>query len=377
MKPKQSPQTIKTVKTAQPAQADPLSQQVNLAARHPALRTRRRETMVFALTLFVFLILLVTGLLIGGVVYTLASFNLIHVHEGANGLVFGTTVLLIFSIVIGTSMFALFGKRPLRPVRDMKQAVREIIQGNYQVKVSKSHIPELDDLITDFNTMAQELGSVEALRNDFIDNFSHEFRTPIVSIRGFAKLLKNEQLTPAEREEYLDIIIEESNRLVQLSTNVLTLSKLENQALPPEKQGFRLDEQLRRVILFLEPTWKKKQLSLEIDLDPVTIQGNEELLKQAWINLLGNAIKFTPDNGQITVRLTAPGIVEISDTGIGMDRATQERIFEKFYQHDPSHAAKGHGLGLALVKRIITLSGGTIDVSSVPGKGSTFTVTLF
>ena len=248
MKPKQSTQTVKS---AQPA---PLNQQGTHAARHPALRTRRRETMVFALTLFVFLILLVTAMLIGGIVYTLASFDLIHVHEGGNGLVFGTSVLLIFSVVIGTSMFALFGKRPLRPVRDMKQAVREIIQGNYEVKVSKSHIPELDDLITDFNTMAQELGSVEALRNDFIDNFSHEFRTPIVSIRGFAKLLKNEELTPAEREEYLDIIIEESNRLVQLSTNVLTLSKLENQALPPEKQGFRLDEQLRRVILFLEPT---------------------------------------------------------------------------------------------------------------------------
>ncbi len=339
--------------------------------------THRRQTMVFAMTVFVFAILMITALIIGGVVFALAKMDLIHVHEGGNSLIWAAGILLIFSVVIGTSLFAMFGQKPLKPVRELKQAVRQIIQGNYQVKVALSHIPEMDALIADFNAMARELGGVEALRNDFIDNFSHEFRTPIVSIRGFAKLLKNESLSDVERQEYLDIIIDESNRLVQLSSNVLILSKIENQTLLPEKSPLRLDEQLRRVIVFLESSWKKKKLNLEIDLEPVTVLGNEELLKQAWINLIGNAIKFTPENGQITIRLTAPGIVEISDTGIGMDLQTLQRIYEKFYQHDVSHAGQGNGLGLALVKRIIDLSGGTIEASSQPGKGSTFTVTLF
>lgn len=338
--------------------------------------SRRRETLIFALTVFVFFILMGTALIIGVSVATLVRLGVVHIHEGPNGLIFVTTVILIFSVAVGTSLFAIFGKHPLKPVRRLKWAVREIIQGNYNVQVERSLIPELDDLITDFNLMARELRSVEALRNDFIDNFSHEFRTPIVSIRGFAKLLKSDQLTAVERDDYLNIIIDESNRLVLLSSNVLTLSKLESQAMQPEKKLFSLDEQLRRVIVFLEPTWKKKSLQFEIDLEPVTILGNEDLLKQVWLNLIGNAIKFTPESGQIGVRLLASGTVEISDTGIGMSETTAKRIFEKFYQGDPAHAVQGHGLGLALVQRIINLCDGQISVESQQGEGTTFTVSL-
>ncbi|MDD2533244.1 MAG: HAMP domain-containing sensor histidine kinase [Eubacteriales bacterium] len=338
--------------------------------------SRRRETMVFALTLFVFTILSFTAMLIGAIVVALAHLDIIHIYDGSNGLIFGAAVLLIFSVVVGTSLFAIFGRHPLKPVRRLKWAVREIIQGNYAVRVEKSYIPELDALITDFNTMAGELGSVEALRNDFIDNFSHEFRTPIVSIRGFAKLLKSDQLTPEERTEYLNIIIEESDRLVQLSSNVLSLSKLENQAILPERKLFSLDEQLRRVIVFLEPTWKKKQIAVDVDLIPVRLNCNEELLKQAWLNLISNAIKFTPQGGNITVCLQAPATIKITDTGIGMDEATQMRIFDKFYQGDPSHAMQGHGLGLALVRRILDMCSGEIEVTSQLGVGTTFIVKL-
>jgi len=224
--------------------------------------------------------------------------------------------------------------------------------------------------------MAEELGSVEALRKDFINNFSHEFRTPIVSIKGFAKLLRTGTLNASEQAEYLDIIIDESDRLVQLSSTVLALSRLENQSTMTGQTTFLLDEQIRRCILLLESQWHNKQLQVDVELEPVECFANDELLRQVWLNLIGNAIKFTPPGGQIQIRNTQSGIVTISDTGIGMDEQTRARIFEKFYQGDTTHAVKGNGLGLALVKRILDLCGARIEVNSEPGKGSSFTVLL-
>ena len=216
-------------------------------------------------------------------------------------------------------------------------------------------------------------------RSDFINSFSHEFKTPIVSIRGFARQLQRDDITDEERREYATIIADESTRLANLATNILLLSKLENQQIVTEKTAFRLDEQLRSCILLLEKQWEQKHLELVIDLEEVTCYGNAEMLSQAWVNLINNAIKFTPEGGTIGISLVAvddTATVQVSDTGIGMDRETQQHIFEKFYQGDKSHHGEGNGLGLAMVKRIIALSRGKSTVDSVKGKGTTFTVQL-
>lgn len=352
--------------------------------RHPAISEqghgawkRKIPSMVLALTLFVFVILVLTVLMIGLVAGALIHFDLISFRGESHGsLLNGLIMLMIFSVVIGTSLVAILGHVPLRPIRKLKKAMREVASGNFAIRVSPCPVPELNELIDDFNTMTEELGSVEALRKDFINNFSHEFRTPIVSIKGFAKLLRTGMLPASEQAEYLDIIIDESDRLVQLSSNVLALSRLENQSAVTGQTTFLLDEQIRRCILLLESQWHSKQLQVDVELEPVECLTNEELLRQVWLNLISNAIKFTPAGGQIKIRNTRSGRVTVSDTGIGMDEQTLSRIFEKFYQGDTAHANKGNGLGLPLVKRILDLCDAKIEVSSEPGKGSSFSVIL-
>ena len=240
-------------------------------------------------------------------------------------------------------------------------------------------VPELQLLIRNFNEMAQELRGIELFRNDFINNFSHEFKTPIISIRGFAHELRQEGLTDEMRAEYARIIEEESDRLARLSSNVLTLSKLENQQIVTGQTDFYLDEQIRQCILTLESDWTSKELEIIPELEPLLYHGNEEMLALIWRNLLGNAIKFTPQGGCIRITMqTSPHdvTVAVADNGIGMSREVMARIFEKFYQGDLSHAHAGYGIGLSLVGRVIHLVGGKIFVDSEESKGSTFTVIL-
>jgi signal transduction histidine kinase len=216
-------------------------------------------------------------------------------------------------------------------------------------------------------------------RNDFINNFSHEFKTPIVSIQGFAHQLRAGGLTPEEEREYIRIIADESDRLARMSTNILLLSKLENQAIVTEKTEFYLDEQIRTCLLLLEKQWSSKDIELNLDLDEVKYRFNDTMLSHVWMNLLGNAIKFTPRGGTVSCTLRADDrhvTAVISDTGCGMDENTQHHMFEKFFQGDTSHAGDGNGIGLTIVGRIMVLCGGTISVESAPGRGSTFTVTL-
>ena len=235
------------------------------------------------------------------------------------------------------------------------------------------------ELIESFNLMTEDLSGIEMFRSDFINTFAHEFKTPIVSIRGFAKQLKNENLTEEERREYIDIIISESERLTKLSSNVLLLSKLENQSILSDYSVFSLDEQLRSDILLLEKQWTQKNLEIEPELDEVQYCGNAEVLSQLWVNLLSNAIKFTPEGGKIVIRLTKDSEwvkVMVRDNGIGMSPETLQHVFEKFYQGDRSHSVEGNGLGLALVKRIVELCGGNISIESEARNGSTVYVSL-
>lgn len=287
--------------------------------------------------------------------------------------------MVCISSFFGTLVAGWFCKYYLGPIIQLSQAAKLVAKGDFTVRLPEESQDEMNELIHSFNSMTKDLGSIEMFRTDFINSFSHEFKTPIVSIRGFARQLQRDDLTEEQRREYATIIADESQRLVDLATKILMLSKLDNQQIVTEKSDFRLDEQLRTCILLMEKQWSSKKLSLDIELEDVQCRANAEMLSQAWVNLLSNAIKFTPAGGSIGIYLRKEdnsAIVQIRDSGIGMSKDVQAHIFEKFYQGDASHYPEGNGLGLPMVKRIIDLSDGTIQVESEEGKGSTFTITL-
>ena len=348
-------------------------------------RTRMRiwNTLRWRLTLFVLSILLISGALTW-----MTHLLLVLLFSGAPLIAMLTvnpyTFLLIMlgvCALIGTVLAGKFGFYYLRPLKRLISATREVKKGNYKVQVPEGEKleSEMGSLIASFNEMVRELDGIELFRNDFINNFSHEFKTPIVSIRGFAKELQREDLTPEERREYATIIAEESDRLARLSTNVLELSKLENQQIVTGKTRFDLAEQLRRCILLLEPQWSEKEIEIIPELDEIQICSNAEMMAQIWKNLLSNAIKFTPRGGSVFVTLSGDSNeirVSVKDTGIGMSEEVRTHVFEKFYQGDPSHHRAGYGIGLTMVDRIVKLCGGSITVESEVGVGSTFTVVL-
>ncbi|GHU38452.1 two-component sensor histidine kinase [Clostridia bacterium] len=265
-------------------------------------------------------------------------------------------------------------------VTNIFDALKNISQGNFDVLIEQNERGRFDELAVQINEMAKELGSMEHMRQDFISNISHEFQSPLTSIGGYAALLRKDGVTQ-QQIEYAAIIEEESKRLSKLADNLLLLSKLETDDAPLEKIAYRLDRQLENVVLLLEPQWSAKNIEPETDLHKVEFSGNEDLLKQVWINLLVNAIKFTPESGEITVSVKMNGEnieCRISDSGIGIAPSDQMRIFERFYKVDKARdrSLGGNGLGLSLVKKIVELHGGSITVESMPGEGTTFTVIL-
>ena len=330
------------------------------------------------LILIIFFLMLATS---GFTVLVYALLHLIFPALKNFDTVASSASTLIACTVIGTGVAAILTKWLLLPLKEMINATERIAKGDFKVHIQETFNEDSDFGILQhsFNHMAAELDGIEMFRNDFINNFSHEFKTPIVSIQGFAHQLQAGGLTPEEQQEYIRIIATESDRLAKMATNILLLSKLENQAIVTEKTEFYLDEQIRTCLLLLEKQWAAKDIDLNIDLDEVKYCFNETMLSHIWVNLLGNAIKFTPPAGTVSCTLrqnTSHIIVTISDTGCGMDENTQKHIFEKFYQGDTSHTGDGNGIGLTIVGRILVLCGGQIRVQSQPGMGSTFTVTL-
>lgn len=255
-----------------------------------------------------------------------------------------------------------------------------VSQGDFDVQLEeKQHVEDVRELYHDFNVMVKELSSIETLRNDFVSTVSHEFKTPIATIKGYVQLLQKNTLTIEERKNYLERMLDGTQQLTHLTDNVLKLSKLENQGLGLDFQTFRLDEQIREVILFLQPKWEQLNLTLDLDLPRTDYEGNEEFLYQVWLNLMDNAIKYSPRNSKIHVHLKNESdgqTITIRDEGIGMTEDVADRIFDKFYQSDTSRKTKGNGLGLALAKQIIELHHGTIKVNSSPNKGSNFKLFL-
>jgi signal transduction histidine kinase len=249
-----------------------------------------------------------------------------------------------------------------------------LASGDFKTRLSYgepiSNYPTVKEVTDSFNQMAQELEHTEMLRGDFVNNFSHEFKTPIVSIAGFAKLLKKGNLTEEQKREYLDIIEEESLRLSEMATNVLNMTKIENQTILTDISTFNLSEQIRSCVLLLEKRWESKKLELSLEFDEYDINACEELLKQVWINLLDNAIKYSPEYGMIVVKIKEDGdfyLVSVANSGEEIPIEKREKIFEKFYQADESHSSPGNGVGLSIVKSVIDLHGGQVSVDCKNG----------
>lgn len=271
-----------------------------------------------------------------------------------------------------------------RPVQNIIKGLDEITKGDFTVRISavKGITDEngFNIIVNQINKMTAELGGVETLRTDFIANVSHELKTPLAAINNYGTLLQSPDLSEDERIEYAKAVTENSRRLANLITNILKLNKLENQQIYPQAEPYNLSEQLCECLLGFETIWEQKNLDLDADIDEdIIINADSELLSLVWNNLFSNAVKFTDNGGRIFVKLKKENdyaIVTVSDTGCGMSAETGKHIFEKFYQGDTSHASKGNGLGLALVKRVVDITDGEISVQSELGKGSTFTVKL-
>lgn len=282
-------------------------------------------------------------------------------------------------IVIGTIITAFVGRTILKPLHEISRATSEVARGNFKVRVRVPDDIEYGMLANNFNKMAVQLSEIETLRGDFISSVSHEFKTPLASIQGFAKLLQDENISEEDRKEYTQVIIDETSRLTKLSTNILKLTKLENQKTIGKKSKFLLDEQIRKIIVMLEPEWSRKNIELDVDLEEITYIGNEELMAQIWQNIINNAIKFTGEGGNIGVKLYRSEqciVVKISDDGPCIPDEKRTKIFEKFYQGDHSRSTDGNGLGLALVQRVVELCNGSVWVENTAPTGVCFTVQL-
>lgn len=271
-----------------------------------------------------------------------------------------------------------------RPVRRIAVGAERIIAGDFTTRIASvkglDSVDGFSEIIECFNRMAEELGGMETLRTDFIANVSHELKTPLAVIRNYGVMLQQPGITEAERQEYGQAISNASQRLADMITNILKLNKLENQQIYPDKKVYDLSEQLCECLLAFENAWEAKELEIETDIeDGILVESDPELLSLVWNNLFSNAIKFTEPGGTVSLSVKAEGeraVVSVSDTGCGISSEVGAHIFEKFYQGDISHATQGNGLGLALVKRVVDIVGGEIDVTSEVGHGSTFTVKL-
>lgn len=335
-----------------------------------------------------FVILLVLAVIItaGFIVYRLGNYEYVgeFLIDGAsvNWVASILRILLIVSIVIGISVIIGANTVIFRPMREIVSCMSRLANGDFDVRVNligRFYPNEVKSFSESFNLTAQELGSVELLRQDFVNDFSHEFKTPIVSIGGFAQLILEGNLSEEKTQEYLKIIVSESGRLSSLATNVLNLTKIETQAIITEKSTFNVSEQVRRAVLLLESKLEEKEIDLDLEVGEIEYYGNAPILDQLWVNVLDNAIKFSPKGGAISVNLFDfydSIVFKVIDKGSGMSQDTVAHIFDKFYQSDASRTTQGNGLGMTLVKKIVSLHEGEIEVDSHLGQGTMITVAL-
>lgn len=295
-------------------------------------------------------------------------------------------ILYWTAVAIGLTLFTRWRIKKTYdiPMKQLAEATDKVAHGDFSIFVQPTHTFEkqdyLDVMIMDFNKMVEELGSIETLKTDFVSNVSHEIKTPLAVIKNYTTMLQKGDLPPETREEYMATVIQATDKMSALVTNILRLNKLENQQIEPESEPYDLCQQLCECALQYEALWEQKQITFDVDIeDRAMITADGSMLELVWNNLLSNALKFTESGGTVTLRQCSDGhriTVSISDTGCGMDEDIMRRIFDKFYQGDTSHSTEGNGLGLALAQRVVERLDGTLSVSSEPHKGSIFTVIL-
>ena len=290
-------------------------------------------------------------------------------------------LLVVISLFIGIIVTVFMSKYFFDPIKQLGKAMEKIADGDFNIQLdTKSSAQEIQEVFTGFNLMTNELKATEVLQTDFVSNVSHEIKTPINAIEGYSMLLQSGENLSPEQKKYVDKIIFNTGRLSNLVGNILLLSKIENQSIETNKSVFRLDEQIRQALLAQEEKWTIKDIDFDVDLIKAEYNGNENLMLHVWENLISNAVKFSPQGGLIRIKLIESDskfIFTIEDEGDGFDKTTEKRIFDKFYQGDSSHKEDGNGLGLALVKRIITITKGDISAENRSSGGAKFTVTLY
>lgn len=307
----------------------------------------------------------------------------IHDKEQIDSLIYITRKIcgfVILNIVIISAVLVRINlKNIFRPIEQINEATKKVALGEYDIELETKREDEIGELTNNFNKMTRGLKSTENLQKEFINNVSHEIKTPVSSIEGFAKFLKDKNLTDEEREEYANIIIEEAKRLENLTGKILKLSKLNNQEIITNKQEIEVAEQIRKAISLLEPKWSKKDIKINVSLEEKIFLGDEDLIFQVWVNIIDNAIKFSNEGESIDIKVYEKDSninVEIKDHGIGMKEEELEKVYDRFYQIDRSHSKEGSGLGLAIVKRIVELSEGKIEIKSKENKGTIVIVKL-
>lgn len=289
--------------------------------------------------------------------------------------------IIISSVIAGIVLNNFLSIRYFGPVLKLKKTMQQVAEGDFSIRLKAGNeLEEIQDIYTNFNRMVQELEATEILQTDFVSNVSHEFKTPISAIEGYATLLQNSEVpVSGEQEEYIDKILFNTRRLSHLAGNILLLSKIEHQSIQTRQNWYRLDEQIRQSIVLLEPDWSKKEIEFDVDMVDVEYMGNESLISHVWDNLLSNSVKFSPVGGTIHIRMVPEGkkiLFSIENEGPWISEDALKHIFDKFYQEDSSHKQEGNGLGLALVKQILNLCKGSITAENIPDGGCRFTVTL-
>ena len=340
-------------------------------------RFRKRWFNVF-FTVIVILIATTAMLLVYGLAFMLYRTGAIPAlsfpHFSLILLVFAISTVVIIAIIA-----FLWGRIPLSPLNRLIDAMHRLSLGDYSVRLRDSRIHIFNELNHSFNKMAEELGNTEMLSSDFVNNFSHEFKTPITSIKGFAGLLRRPDISEEQKLEYASIIESESERLASMATDVLDLTRLEKLSAPSDVRKLNLSEQVRTCVLLLENKIEGKHMDLRADFDEYYVNGSDELLRRVWINILDNAVKYAPDGASLDVSVSQSSdvcLVSIRNSGSFIPEEERDRIFAKFYQTDRSHASTGCGLGLPIVKRIVALHRGAIKVESSLEEGTTFNVYL-
>lgn len=343
---------------------------------------RKRKDSWVSNTIFGFLLFFATI----GVTSTASIF--VYYFASRTGNLFVVISSVLVTIIIGAvicSLADVVRRRIMieKPTQKILQATEKIAAGDFNVCLEPRHeyvkYDEYDLIYQNINILSKELSKNEVLRTDFVSNVSHEIKTPLAVIQNYAKALQNNNLPEEKRQEYLNGLVIQTQKLSELITNILKLNKLENQQIVPEIEEFDLSELVRMCTLGFESLLEKKELELKCDIDDVSITSSASLIELVINNLISNAIKFTDNGGTIEISLKEEGeyaIISVSDSGCGISKEVGEHIFDKFYQGDTSHSTEGNGLGLALVKRVIDTIGGQISVESVVGKGSKFTIKL-